>query len=481
MSRSIRTRILILLLLSEGLLTALCASALVLYVQRQRIAVFNAELDHRITTLLTTVQVAEEQPSGFEFSPQPNTFLPDDRFVVRDGKGAVIAESSNRPQVLGKTANVKRDFTFSVSGREYRGRVEPSVHLLDESDEDKQPAPLVSIAYAMPARDFNEGSKRIIAIASLGSLFWIASSSLAASFSITRGIAPLGELAQQASTITARSWALSLSARVKEVSELNPLAVALESLLQRLRSAFERERTFVSDAAHELKTVVAIQKSTLQVALQGGGSARQYKGGLERALYDVDRLESLIYRMLSLASVEGSDDRKKDENVSIPETLLAACDQLYPLATARSVQLEIQLDSSCQVRGDEGLLQTLWGAFLENSIRYSPSGCPITISNAIEGHMCVVRIQDRGSGIAEESLPHIFNRFYRADSSRSRATGGFGLGLAIAKAIVERHNGLIRVQSQLGQGTTFVIMLPCSGSGATADELLLSIPSDSSR
>lgn len=467
MNRSIRTRILLFLLLSEGLLTAVCASALVLYVQRARVAVFHAELDHRITTLLTAVQVAEEQPTGFEFSPEPNTLSPGDLFVVRDSKGHVIAASPGRPRMLGEIPKRRTDLVFGFSGVEYRGTIQPAARLLGENDdEDNRPAPLVSIAYAMPAGEFNEGSQRVIAIAVLGSLFWIVSSSLAAAFSITRGISPLNELAQQASTITARSWALSLSARVRKVSELSSLATALEELLFRLRSAFERERTFVSDAAHEMKTVVAIQKSSLQVALQGEGSARQYKGGLERALYDVDRMENLVYRMLSLASVEGAVHIRKIEIVSIQDTLLAACDQLQPLAAARDVRFELQLDSSCHVQGDEALLQTLWGAFLENAIRYSPSGCSVTIATSSQGGDCVVRIEDRGSGMAQEDLPHIFDRFYRADASRSRETGGFGLGLAIAKAIAERIDGTIEMQSQLGHGTTVIVKLPRSRSTA---------------
>lgn len=483
MSRSIRTRILVILLISQGVLTIFCASLLIFYIQRQREAVFDARLNRRITTLLTTIQVADERPSGFEFVAPKNAFPPNDLFVVRDSKGALIAGSSDLPsQMFSQAANIQKKFTFSSSGRKYRGRVEPSVPLLDESDEGgNQPVPRVTIAYAIPTRNFDAGSRRIIALTCLGSLFWIASSSFVASFAIKRGITPLGELAQQASMITSQSWTLSLSTRVREVSELSPLALALENLLQRLRHAFERERTFVSDAAHELKTVVAIQKSSLQVALQGEASVREYKIGIERALADLDRLEGLVHRMLSLASVEGSRYLKSDEDVDLNDTLLAACDQLSPLATRREVRFEIQRFSACRVRGDEGLLQTLWGVFLENAIRYSPPGSSIQISNTIENNTCVVRIQDHGSGIAEEEIPYIFDRFYRADSSRSRETGGFGLGLAIAKAIVERHNGRIEVESQLGRGTTISVMLPHLANRAPIDQLALSIPSDPSR
>jgi signal transduction histidine kinase len=273
---------------------------------------------------------------------------------------------------------------------------------------------------------------------------------------------PLGELAEQASAVTERRWSLSLSPRVKEVSELRPLALAFEALILRLSAAFERERTFVSDAAHELKTVVAIQKSSVQVALQGPETASNYRDALERASEDIDRLNALVHRMLSLAVIDGADRTRMNDAVLLDETILAACDQLRMVATAHRVTLDVHPAGTCFIKSEEDLLQTLWVTLLENAVRYSTPDSSITTSTVLEGRSCIVTIQDRGMGIPEEVLPHIFERFYRADSSRSRdnGCGGFGLGLSIAKAIVERHNGRIQVKSRLGLGTTFFVTLP---------------------
>ena len=164
--------------------------------------------------------------------------------------------------------------------------------------------------------------------------------------------------------------------------------------------------------------------------------------------------------MLSLASIEGSDRMRIDSPVALDETIFAACDQLRTVALSQGVTLVTHLVARCAIRSEEGMLQTLWVTLLENAIRYSTPNSSISISATLENTVCVVTVQDHGAGIAAEYLPHIFERFYRADSSRSRDTGGFGLGLAIAKAIVERHNGRIEVKSQLGLGTSVLVTLP---------------------
>jgi signal transduction histidine kinase len=165
--------------------------------------------------------------------------------------------------------------------------------------------------------------------------------------------------------------------------------------------------------------------------------------------------------MLSLASIESSDRARIDEPVSLDETILGACDQLRSVAAANRVTLQPQLSASCLIASEEGLLQTLWVTLLENAIRYSKPDSAIQIFCVLENRSGIVTVQDHGAGIAKEYLPHIFERFYRADASRSRDSGGFGLGLAIAKAIVKRHNGRIEVKSQPGLGTTVQIALPC--------------------
>jgi signal transduction histidine kinase len=460
LNRSIRKNILVILLVAQGLLTAVCATALVIYVNKQRMGVVDAELGRRTGLLVAGLQIDDHDPAKLVFA-ESQTPTHGDLYVIRESSGSLVSASRDPgafPEVIVESAD---GFSFTFNGKHYRARVRRNIPIIDQDEENSTSSPpMAAIWYAMPLDDFDRASRNILLIAIAGSLFWVASSCLIAWFSVTRGMAPLAELAKQAATITERSWALSLSPDVKKVFETRPLALALEALVARLSDAFQRERTFVNDAAHELKTVVAIQKSSLQVALHGDATALEYRNGLERALEDVDRLNALVHRMLSLASIEGSDPTRVYEAVELEETILAACDQVAPLAAANSTTIKTELYEHNSIASEEGLLQSLWVILLENSIQYSHPQCPVTISCSRTDQFATVIVEDHGAGIDAEGLPHIFERFYRGDASRSRDTGGFGLGLAIAKAIVEKHLGQIEIKSIRGAGTIVRVILP---------------------
>ncbi len=166
--------------------------------------------------------------------------------------------------------------------------------------------------------------------------------------------------------------------------------------------------------------------------------------------------------MLSLASIEGSDRAKESDWVSLEETIFAACDQLAPVAAAYRVAITTQFTGRYLIASEEGLLQTPWVTLLENALRYSPPDSSVKITCSLDGQIATVVVEDCGAGIHAKDLPHVFDRFYRGDASRSRETGGFGLGLAIAKAIVEKHHGQIEIKNQRGSGTIVRVSLPCA-------------------
>lgn len=465
MRRSLRGRILLVLLLAQGLLTAMAATAVVVYTHRQMLTALDARLHRRMGNTLKMVQNADERPGGVEFDALPNAIPKSHLYAVWDSRGAVLAASPQSVNIFRKLSSTEAAVFFKEHGENYRGAIWHSVPVPDEEDEGdgkaKQARAYVDIAYAIPANRFRVKFVGVTIIAIAGSCLFLALSSLIAWFSVSRGLAPLDELAAQASRITERVWDFDPESDASNIAELLPLTRALEGLVSRLKSAFERERSFVGDAAHELKTAIAIQKSTLQVAAHGPENLLEYHRGFDQALADVDRLEALVRRMLSLASVEGSACENSFGLVALDETLLSACDQLSSLAELREVRIDSQNMACCLVRGDAGLLTTLWMALLENAIQYSPTGSLVTVaSSALNGESCMVRICDCGEGIAPDALPRIFDRFYRADSSRSRETGGCGLGLAISKAIVERHHGAIVIESVLEQGTIVNVELP---------------------
>jgi signal transduction histidine kinase len=276
---------------------------------------------------------------------------------------------------------------------------------------------------------------------------------------------PLTQFAARADRIQADGSRFEQPIGEVQRSELIPLSRALHRLVDRIQAAFQRERRFLSDAAHELKTAVAIQKSTLQLLEQGRLGEQEYRDGIARALEDTARTERLVADMLLLSSIEQSD-RAEDTNMPKPaanlnDTLHSAIDRLASIARMKSVSIEFQPAENLHISAREAELSQLWVNLLENAIQHAPSGSRVIIAAERNGNnMCRVRIQDFGSGISADDIPHVFERFYRSDLSRSRLTGGFGLGLSIAKAVVEKNHGDIAIHSAPGAGTHVDVCFP---------------------
>jgi signal transduction histidine kinase len=274
---------------------------------------------------------------------------------------------------------------------------------------------------------------------------------------------PLTDFAHRADRIEADGASFEQPIGEVHRAELIPLARALHRLVDRIQAAFQRERRFLSDAAHELKTAVAIQKSTLQLLEQGTLSEREYREGIARALEDTARTERLVADMLLLSSIEEAERAAEEEcpSASLNDSLLSAIDQLAPIARMKLVSLEVQHGEDTRVCARESELSQLWVNLIENAIQHSPEGSRVVIATEMmDGCQCRIRIEDFGSGIASRDIAHVFERFYRADSSRSRRTGGFGLGLSIAKAVVVKNHGTIAIQSAPMTGTTVEVFLP---------------------
>jgi signal transduction histidine kinase len=327
----------------------------------------------------------------------------------------------------------------------------------------------VNVYYAMPANraegEIANATRIAISVGllslliSFGSTWW----------AVGKGMRPLTDFARRADLIEADGAQFEEPASSVRSTELVPLARALHSLVTRLQQAFRRERRFLSDAAHELKTAVAIQKSTLQLLEQGKASEEELREGIARALEDTSRTESLVADMLLLASIDysqGSAGESAVDNrapLGLNESLQHAINQLVPMAKMKSVSVVFDPCCDLRVRAPEHELNRIWTNLIENAIQHSPFGGEVKVEiSSIEGSMCRVLITDAGSGISSEDLPHVFERFYRSDRSRSRLTGGFGLGLSIAKAVVEKNYGAIQIESMPQDGTIVGVRLPAA-------------------
>jgi signal transduction histidine kinase len=467
MMSSIRGRVLLLVLLAQLLATACAVSIAVWYVHRALWSSADSEIQARAVALFALVGQADDDPYALDFDGDQTSVPSGDLYFIIDPRdGHALAGSKawiGTPSRIDiHTGNF---WTFKRGSTTYRAKVLVDAPILDQEDL-KVPQLRATLYYAMPAIRTEAEIAQATRIAILVGILTLLVSAFFSWWAIGRGMVPLVELASRADRIQADRAEFEIPPGMQHSSELMPVGRAFQSLVARVRAAFDRERQFLSDAAHELKTAVAIQKSTLQLLEQGRPSETEYREGVARALEDTARMEQLVADMLLLSAIEHAQHSQDgpaplEDGISLEESIQISIDRLQPLAQMKNVAIDFNSQGAYNVKGKEAELCVLWTNLIENAIQHSPPSSHVCIEVSGAGDAaCRVRIVDSGSGIAPADLPHIFERFYRSDSSRSRATGGFGLGLSIAKAIVDAQSGFIKVESTVQHGTTIEVSLP---------------------
>ncbi len=324
----------------------------------------------------------------------------------------------------------------------------------------------LTIFYAAPTIRLRMQVRRAGAFIALAGMLLLAATVLLALRGIRRGLRPLQNLAQEASRVSAQNWELRLPEEVSQIKELRPVTQSMKQMLERLQHSFEQQRQFLGNAAHELKTPVAVMKSTLQSLVQRPRTEDEYRRGIQQSLEDLERLEQLLQWMLRLARAEQWAHgalRRDLEVIDINATCEEAIERIRNLAQSRNTAVHLSTNGPVPFRADPEDLQLVWINLLENAVRYSPEGSSVEVAvTSNNGGPFHITFQDHGPGIPPHDLPHIFERFYRGDRSRTRATGGFGLGLAIAKALVEAYGGSISAESEPSRGTRMTVQLPSS-------------------
>jgi signal transduction histidine kinase len=446
------------------LAAAVLATSLVIHHERRSTyATLDASLDERAATLKSVIEPPDAPVETAILHRELLTLPKRDVYLLTQTGGKLIA-SSGITEFHDTSPAAPRYFTDQmVKGRHYRFLVEHALPIFDEDAVDKAQIPKLNLVYGTPLGGAHEDIQ-FITWATIGTALILLVLSLAAASWVVRvGMQPVMDLADRAARIDAISWRWDRQENTARTQELEPLSQSLENLVERLRSAFERERQFSADAAHEMKTAVAIVKSTLQLALEREGQAADYRAGVERALEDTERMQDLVNGMLQLAKIEGlpASAPLATESVDVRDQIEDAAQNLQPLLAARGIRLEIHAaDPAILAKLPAERLQLILKNLFDNAIQYSPRGSTVHVDASKHNGVCTISIRDEGCGIDPDALPHIFERFYRGDASRSRARGGAGIGLAIVHAAVRSAGGTITATSQAGDGSIFTVTLP---------------------
>ncbi len=242
--------------------------------------------------------------------------------------------------------------------------------------------------------------------------------------------------------------------------EFQRLAHVFNGMLDRLHKVFESQRRFVADAAHELKTPLTAIRGNLEVALQRARSAEDYKESMLTVLAEVERLIALAHKLLTLARLSGGHQAMEMKPLALEPILREVAGDLDVLAQDRAITLTLAVSPLPEVLGEAGRLKQVLINLLDNALRHTSTGGEIAVTVAATESMVRITVTDTGPGIAPEHLPYLFDPFYRADRARERGAGGTGLGLAIVKEIIEAHGGEVRVESEVGKGAAFSVLLP---------------------
>lgn len=299
----------------------------------------------------------------------------------------------------------------------------------------------------------------LLSVLLTGTLIALIIAGLATWFSTNRALAPLEDVTRTALQITSAD---DLSRRIPyqgpPEDEVGQLIAAFNKTLSRLETLFNTQRRFMADVGHELRTPLTVIKGNVGLMRRIGQTDEESLSGIES---EVDRLTRLVGDLLLLAQAESGKLPLDTRLIEVDTLLLEAMQQMRVLARER-LQLRIGEIDQVLVCGDADRLKQVLVNLIGNAINYTPPGGEVTVSLSKVGDQARLLVSDNGPGISAEDLPHIFERFYRGEKSRTRSRDGkgFGLGLSIAYWIVRNHNGRIDVESTTGKGTTFCVWLP---------------------
>jgi two-component system, OmpR family, sensor kinase len=324
---------------------------------------------------------------------------------------------------------------------------------------------LVVVAESLQGAD--EAVRKILILLLIAGPVAMAAAALGGWLLVRNALLPVDRMRRKAEQIGIDRLHERLTAPIPR-DEIGQLAATLNAMLDRLEAGVIAKRQLIADASHELRTPLAAMRAELDVSLREGQRSVGERSVLESVHEDVDRMSRTVDNLLTLARADEGRLELVRTEVELSEALQTAARPLQALAAAKGISL-VLTGESCTTQADPQRLHQALTNLIENAIKFTAPGGKITVSTWHDGNEVGVTVTDTGVGISVEARAFVFDRFYRAEHSRSRHSGGSGLGLAICYEIATAHGGRIWVQSEEGKGSAFSLALP-------ADAPVLSAP-----
>jgi len=274
-----------------------------------------------------------------------------------------------------------------------------------------------------------------------------------------RALSPLQEIAHSAEQIGSHN----LNERMpvaRTGDELERLSISLNRMIARLEIAFQHISRFTADASHELRTPLTALRGELEATAQYPQLPPEVRETIGSALEETERLSKIVQGLLAVSRLDAGEADMERVRLDLAELAAATSEQMRLMAEDKSILLTCDAPGKVMVDGDRARLKQVIVNLLDNAISYTAPGGKVQLRIRATAHRAVLEVEDNGTGISQDALPHIFERFYRADKARSRQMGGTGLGLSIVQAICLAHGGEVRVESTEGQGSLFSVSLP---------------------
>jgi heavy metal sensor kinase len=318
-----------------------------------------------------------------------------------------------------------------------------------------------TVEVAAPMDELFEALERFRIMLLLTAPVLLAAASAGGYWISRRALAPVDAISRAAQKISIENMAERLDVP-KTGDELARLSETLNEMLARLESSVRRMTQFTADASHELRAPVSLIRTTAEVAvLKRDRPADEYLASLDEILEEAERTSQVVDSLMWLARAESSKEILERVPVDAAAVVQNAAEQGQRLARNRGVAFSLKLPTRpIQIHADAEALRRALFILMDNAVKYTPAGGSVEAGLEARDGVAIASVADSGIGIDASDLPHVFDRFWRADKARSREQGGAGLGLSIAKWIVEMHGGEISVRSELGKGSTFELRLP---------------------